>query len=128
MYTTPTTSWTPPTFPTPAAGSIPSCSDNLCPAQNGQICQDSLEATYGVICDTRFAGTIIVSSGKHKEMARKSRRGYSGSLDNCSTFCDMFSAENCLGVDYDDGGYCMAYANIFGTLSSPGEVALVRQS
>lgn len=87
-----------------------------------------MESTYGVLCDTRFSGTIIVSSGKHKEKSRKERRNYAGSLDNCSGFCDMFSAANCVGVDYGSDGFCMAYAEIFGTLESEGEVALVRQS
>lgn len=127
-YTVPTTSWSPPSFPTPAPGSIPSCSDDLCPSQNGQVCQDSLEATYGVLCDTRFSGTIIVSSGKHKEKAKKQRRHYAGTLDNCSGFCDMFSAANCVGLDYGQDGFCLSYAEIFGTLESPGEVALVRQA
>jgi hypothetical protein len=81
------------------------------------------------MCNTRFGGTIITSGGKHRmmEKSRKEKRGYTGSLDNCLGFCDMYSAKMCKGADYVDG-FCHYYALISGTIDTPGEVALVRQS
>ncbi|CAK3834566.1 Hypothetical predicted protein [Lecanosticta acicola] len=139
VYSTPTTRWSAPSFPT--ASPLPVCSEDMCPALNGQRCQDSSGATYGVLCDQRFSGTIITSSGKHKmekmmvpqeeegegEDAVLAKRNYAGTLAICLDFCEQYTAQRCVGVDYT-GGYCKAYSNILGTLSAGGQIAMVRQS
>lgn len=100
----------------------------MCPALNGQSCTDSQGFVYGVLCNTRFGGTIITSAGKHKmEKARKDKRAYTGTLDSCLGFCDMYSTKLCKGADFSNG-FCHYYAVISGTIDTPGEVALVRQS
>lgn len=127
-YTTPTAKWKNPKFPAATAMPLPSCSEGMCPALKGQRCVDSQGATYGVLCNTRFGGTIITNDGKrHLERSKKEKRNYTGSLDSCLGFCDMYSAKMCKGADFKHG-FCHYYAVISGTIDSPGEVALVRQS
>jgi hypothetical protein len=63
--TTATTAWQAPTFQTPGP-TVPACSDTMCPDLDHKTCKDSMGTSYGVLCDTRFVGNIITTSGKHK--------------------------------------------------------------
>ncbi|KAK3626082.1 hypothetical protein LTR22_023298 [Elasticomyces elasticus] len=79
---------------------VPSCSDSMCPSLNGKYCTDASGDYDGVLCDTRFSGTVITNSGKKMIMAchrgrmeegetvEIDKRAYAGTLDNRAYFCD----------------------------------------
>ncbi|KAI6914649.1 hypothetical protein KC318_g1864 [Hortaea werneckii] len=145
--TTPTTQWNPPTFATPAP--IPTCAGTIaamCPALNGQTCLDPQRQSYGVLCNTRFSGIVITTSGKKYLMEREEdlerikledmymgtaegtvveKRDFQGNFTNCAGFCDGYPADVCVGVYYE-GGWCMAYSSVSGTFSSPYGMAALR--
>ncbi|KAK3071362.1 hypothetical protein LTR53_008767 [Teratosphaeriaceae sp. CCFEE 6253] len=132
--TTPTTNWHAPTFATPAP--VPPCSDTMCPALDGEYCVDAAGDMYGVLCNTRFSGTVITNSGKLRLRERDpsdveeelGKRAYSGTFDNCADFCDSYDDPSapCTGVAYHNG-YCMSYDTITGTFTQAGGIAAVRQ-
>lgn len=151
--TTATTAWAKPSFQTPAP--LPACSNDLCPRLDHKVCQDSMGMPYGVLCDTRFAGIIITTSGKRKRSAEDAEqrdlheaallderggddmmledrelgaRTYTGTFDGCVSHCDEFDVSNCLGVSFNAGfaGNCQSLASIDGSFPAPGDVAAVR--
>ncbi|KAI7470110.1 hypothetical protein KC357_g6228 [Hortaea werneckii] len=70
--TTPTTQWSPPAFSTPAPA--PACAGTIaamCPDLNGQTCVDVQTQSYGILCNTRFSGIVITTSGKKYLMERE---------------------------------------------------------
>lgn len=69
--TTPTTYWRAPTFATPMP--LPRCSESVCPALNGQECQDVAGNKYGILCNTLLSGIVITNSGR-KFLRQKERR------------------------------------------------------
>lgn len=70
--TTATTEWAQPTFE--AVATVPNCTEQLCPAFDHQTCQDpTMGHKYAILCDTRFVGTIITTSGKHKRVEDEER-------------------------------------------------------
>ena len=93
----------------------------------------------------RFSGSVITSFGRKMErdeaerseegemvvqktnLSRKHRRAYYSTLDYCLQSCDQYNSTLCVGADFQ-GGNCMAFSNIFGTLATEGKVALVRLS
>ncbi|GAB1742741.1 hypothetical protein NU219Hw_g8453t1 [Hortaea werneckii] len=144
--TTPTTQWNPPAFSTPAP--IPTCAGTIaamCPALNGQTCLDPQRQSYGVLCNTRFSGIVITTSGKKYLMEREEdlerikleemymaaggttveKRDFQGNFTNCAGFCDGYPADVCVGVYYE-GGWCMAYSSVSGTFNSPYGMAALR--
>ncbi|KAK1810125.1 hypothetical protein LTR12_015521 [Friedmanniomyces endolithicus] len=139
--TTPTTIWSAPSFATSSPAN-PACSDTMCPSLNGKDCTDANGDSYGVLCDTRFSGTVITNSGKMKmkekmrirgqnmgeEQAELEKRDYTGTFDGCADFCDSYDdpSSPCTGVAYQ-GGYCMAYDTITGTFAQVGGIAAVRK-
>ncbi|KAK0940405.1 hypothetical protein LTR29_007993 [Friedmanniomyces endolithicus] len=139
--TTPTTIWSAPSFATSSPAN-PACSDTMCPSLNGKDCTDANGDSYGVLCDTRFSGTVITNSGKMKmkekmrirgqnmgeEQAELEKRDYTGTFDGCADFCDSYDDPSapCTGVAYQ-GGYCMAYDTITGTFAQVGGIAAVRK-
>ncbi|TKA68203.1 hypothetical protein B0A55_09373 [Friedmanniomyces simplex] len=140
--TTPTTLWHAPAFATSSPASPP-CADSMCPALNGKSCVDADGDVYGVLCDTRFSGTVITNSGK-KEKAKKGRmirgqsmdaeseldkRDFTGTFDGCADFCNSYDdlSAPCTGVAYQ-GGYCMVFDTITGTFAQAGGIAAVRQT
>lgn len=144
-YTVPTTSWSPPTFPTSAPETLPLCSSvvDLCPSQNGKRCIDTMGAIYGVVCGMRFSGSVITSFGRMEKRGGEveldagagdgekrhsmRKRAYYSTLDYCLQSCDQYNSTLCVGADFQ-GGNCMAFSNIFGTLATEGKLALVRLS
>jgi hypothetical protein len=38
----------------------------MCPDVDHKTCIDGMGMSYGILCDTRFIGNIITTSGKHK--------------------------------------------------------------
>lgn len=152
--TTATTAWGKPTFQTPAP--IPDCSNTMCPDLNEKACKDEMGNSYGVLCDTRFSGIIITTSGKHKredegrdleeaalaasslgereaesallEDRELDARAYTRTFNGCADYCDMFAIDSCLGVSFNAGfeGNCQALASITGSFNAPGEIAAVR--
>lgn len=126
-----TTSWGPPTFPT--ATSPSTCTDNVCPALDGQTCSDSSGHVYGILCGQRFTGITITSIGKDRLLLDRGAddnieaRSYTGSLDACAASCDQFDKEFCTGVGYQYG-VCALYDSIMGTLPQSGAIAFVRQT
>ena len=40
----------------------------MCPDLDHKTCKDSMGKSYGVLCDTRFIGNIITTSGKRKRV------------------------------------------------------------
>lgn len=77
----------------------------MCPSQNGGNCVDSQGVSYGILCDTRFSGIVITTSGKKFLLEReedmkqleveemygaKEKRDYAGTFDNCAGFCDTY--------------------------------------
>lgn len=40
----------------------------MCPDVDHKTCKDSMGISYGVLCDTRFIGNIITTSGKRKRV------------------------------------------------------------
>ena len=101
--TTPTTEWAAPTFAT--ASSIPVCPAVLCPNLDKSSCMDTAGVTYNILCNTRFSGVVITNSGRkyllereedlmriaqEETYAGKEKRDYTGTFDNCVTYCDSF--------------------------------------
>ncbi|KAK0251460.1 hypothetical protein LTR91_016246 [Friedmanniomyces endolithicus] len=141
--TTPTTVWSAPTFATSAPAN-PACSDTMCPSLNGKDCTDANGDSYGVLCDTRFSGTVITNSGKARlrmrgqgavvgaaeevEEGGLGKRDFTGSFDGCADFCDSYDDPSapCTGVAFQ-GGYCMAFDTITGTFAQVGGIAAVRK-
>ncbi|QIW99388.1 hypothetical protein AMS68_004906 [Peltaster fructicola] len=128
VMTTATTAWEPPSFPT--SNSPPPCTNNICPALNGQTCMDAFGSVYGVLCDQQLTGVAITSLGK-KERAREADelddRSYTGSLNACAASCDQFDKQFCTGVGYRQG-VCALYDTILGTVPQTGAIACVRQT
>ena len=111
-----------------------------------------MNVSYGVLCDTRFSGIVIVTSGKHKERAEIEERDeldarepgvaieqgipeaalekrlFTGTLDNCAGQCDMYANRFCVGFAYENNGYCMTYDVITGTFPEAGGIAAIRLS
>ena len=92
----------------------------------------------------RFSGSVITSFGRKMERSDKRdaednaelvvmekrsmrKRAYYSTLDYCLQSCDQYNSTLCVGADFQ-GGNCMAFSNIFGTLATEGKVALVRLS
>lgn len=126
VVTTPTTAWTAPVFTAAAtASALPSCSrsQGLCPGLHGGTCVDSMGNVYGVLCDTRFSGIIIDSTGRKRG---KEKRFYTDDLDACLTLCDQFDKNNCAGAAFQNG-QCQMYDTITGTFVAVGDVAAIRQ-
>jgi len=47
----------------------------MCPDVDHKLCKDSMGASYGILCDTRFIGIIITTSGKkHKRADQEEER------------------------------------------------------
>ena len=99
-YTTPTTLWSAPTtFPT--SGPYPSCGDYaaMCPSLNNQACTDSMGGVYGVLCDARWSGIVITTSGKTKRIDRQSaEREEQESLAAAALLADRVESGLKLGV------------------------------
>ena len=112
--------WQAPTFAT--AAPLRACSAVSCPSDDSGRCVDLEDVVYGILCNTRFSGTVITTSGK---LAVKEKRAYTGSFEGCTEFCDAYNKTECTGVAYADGE-CMAYDTITGTFSDPG-LAAIRQ-
>ncbi|RMY43563.1 hypothetical protein D0864_15821, partial [Hortaea werneckii] len=109
--TTPTTQWSPPAFSTPAPA--PACAGTIaamCPDLNGQTCVDAQTQSYGLLCNTRFSGIVITTSGKKYLMEREAdlerikleemymgsgveKRDFQGNFTNCAGFCDGYPAD-----------------------------------
>ncbi|KAK5706587.1 hypothetical protein LTR97_001577 [Elasticomyces elasticus] len=138
-YTTPTTHWSAPAFATNTP--TPSCSDTMCPAQDGKTCVDSGGTEYGVLCNARLSGTVITVSGKKllmerhrgrteeaKAAAELDKRVFTATFDNCGDYCDNYDDPNapCIGISYHDG-QCMAYAEITGSFAQTGNIAAIRK-
>lgn len=111
---------------------------------------DTLGDIYGVLCDVRFSGVVITTSGKKllkeregAELERRhigdvkvaerdesdqsvEKRSYAGSFNICAMSCGAFNRTLCPGLVYEDG-YCMAYDKIQGSFNSPGFIAALRQ-
>lgn len=129
-YTTATTLWTAPTFATPRP--IPPCTDAICPAYGGATCVDAEGILYGIVCNTRLGGIIIVDSGKLKEREAKPepraevglrQRSYTGTFEGCTGFCNTYNRTYCVGVSYERGT-CQAFDLITGNFPGPGFAAM----
>lgn len=122
---------------------------------------------YGILCDTRWSGIVITTSGKQKRIdeasvaeerealeaaaalveraeagagqevklgeihaeAELEARTYTGTFDGCTSYCDMFDKNTCVGVSYNNGfaGICWNMDTISGSFVAPGQIAAVRQ-
>ncbi|KAM0714314.1 hypothetical protein Q7P37_010101 [Cladosporium fusiforme] len=152
--TTATTAWGKPSFQTPAP--VPNCSNDMCPSLDKKTCKDEMGKSYGVLCDTRFIGIVITTSGKHKredegrdleeaalaasslgerevegsllEDRELDARTYTRTFNGCADYCDMFAVDSCLGFRFNAGfdGNCQALASITGSFRAIGEIAAVR--
>lgn len=127
-YTTATTFWTAPTFATPRP--LPPCTDAICPAYGGATCVDAEGILYGIICNTRLGGIIIVDSGKLKEREAEPQpegalqeRSYTGTFEGCTGFCDTYNKTYCVGVSYEKG-VCLALDQVNGNFPAPGFAAV----
>lgn len=89
---------------------------------------------YGIICNTRLGGIVIVDSGKLKEREAKAQpeakpegilqqRSYTGTFEGCAGFCNTYNRTYCVGVSYEAGA-CMAYDLVSGNFPGPGFAAL----
>lgn len=99
---------------------------------------------YGIICNTRFGGIVIVDSGKmvkekrageeeeevvveKREMGAEGsvleQRSYTGTFEGCTGFCDTYDRTYCLGVSYEKGA-CQAFDAITGNFAGPGFAAV----
>lgn len=138
---------------------------------NKKSCVDSMGGVYGILCDTRWSGIVITTSGKTKRVDEESvaeeereaitaaaalveraeagkemklglgerdadaeaelaARTYTGTFDGCTTYCDMFDVNTCVGVSYNNGfaGNCWSMDSISGSFSAPGQIAAIRQA
>lgn len=94
---------------------------------------DDMGNSYGVLCDTRFSGNIITTSGKRKredetrdlheaalaasslgereaemqeallEGRELDARTYTRTFNGCADYCDMFEVDSCVGVSFNAG-------------------------
>lgn len=110
--------------------------------------------SYGVLCDTRFIGNIITTSGK-RDLAEGRReegrdleeaallgsreaeaeadpndinaRTFTRTFDGCADACDM--VEGCVGMSFNAGfaGNCQSLSAIMGSFEAVGEVAAIKQ-
>lgn len=133
-YTTATTVWRAPAFVTPRP--IPRCTDSVCPSYGGATCVDADGILYGIICNTRLGGIVIVDSGKLKEREAEAEpvaepegegqlveRSYTGTFEGCTGFCNTYNKTFCVGVSYE-GGSCMAFDVVSGNFPGPGFAAM----
>lgn len=85
---------------------------------------------YGVICNTRLGGIVIVDSGKLKEREAEPeaegplrQRSFTGTFEGCTGFCNTYNRTFCVGVSYEDGA-CMAFDRVTGNFAGPGFAAM----
>jgi hypothetical protein len=123
----------------------------MCPEVDHKTCKDSMGTSYGVLCDTRFIGNIITTSGKHKRVdqerdleeaalaanslgqreaeaeAEIDARTFTGTLEGCADACDM--VDGCVGMSFNAGfaGNCQSLSSIEGSFPAVGEVAAIKQ-
>jgi hypothetical protein len=106
--------------------------------------------SYGVLCDTRFIGNIITTSGKHKRTDDEERdleeaalaasslgereaeaeadvSTFTRTFDGCADACDM--VDGCVGMSFNAGfaGNCQSMSVIEGSFPAVGEVAAIKQ-
>lgn len=62
-------------------------------------------------------------------VAELAARTYTGTFDGCTSYCDMFDKNTCVGVSYNNGfaGNCWSMDQISGSFSAPGQIAAIRQ-
>lgn len=123
----------------------------MCPDVDYKTCKDSMGISYGVLCDTRFIGNIITTSGKRKRVdqerdleeaalaanslgereaeaeAEINARTFTRTFDGCADACDMVNG--CVGMSFNAGfeGNCQSLSSIEGSFPAVGEVAAVKQ-
>jgi hypothetical protein len=127
----------------------------MCPDVDHQTCKDSMGTSYGILCDTRFIGNIITTSGKRKRVdqerdleeaalaanslgereaeadaeaeAEINARTFTRTFDGCADACDM--VDGCVGMSFNAGfeGNCQSLSTIEGSFPAVGEVAAIKQ-
>ena len=92
------------------------------------MCVDPEGILYGVICNSRLGGIVIVDSGKLKEREAEPEgalreRSYTGTFEGCTGFCNTYNKTYCVGVSYEAGS-CMAFDHVSGDFRGPGFAAV----
>lgn len=105
----------------------------MCPSYGGATCIDADGIVYGIICNTRLGGIVIVDSGKLlKEREAEAdpepegalqQRSYTGTFEGCTGFCNTYNRTYCVGVSYEQGS-CQAFDLVNGNFPGPGFAAM----